>query len=177
MAEQWEQAFKGFGEKTYTIAQAIQNANEGDDLTETLKEIKEAHDELLKESKKLPTDVVDVDDESAQADLKNAANDVRFFLLPPLASFSLRYTNHNGYEQVVIASNKLISAAQEKADIFRPNKDLGKIVNKTVLTNSSVLDAAYPLTNPYAPEIQGQTKKCQSEAVRVMKLLGEAKEE
>lgn len=37
MAEQWEQAFKGFGEKTYTIAQAIQNANEGDDLTETLK--------------------------------------------------------------------------------------------------------------------------------------------
>lgn len=37
MAEQWEQAFKGFGEKTYTIAQAIQNANEGDDLSETLK--------------------------------------------------------------------------------------------------------------------------------------------
>ncbi|CAK1361120.1 hypothetical protein CB0940_03474 [Cercospora beticola] len=153
MAEQWEQAFKGFGEKTYTIAQALQNANEGDDLSETLKEIKEAHDELLKESKKLPTDVVDVDDESAQADLKNAANDV------------------------VIASNKLIAAAQEKADVFRPNKDLGKIVNKTVLTNSSVLDAAYPLTNPYAPEIQGQTKKCQSEAVRVMKLLGEPKEE
>ncbi|KAF2212968.1 hypothetical protein CERZMDRAFT_83906 [Cercospora zeae-maydis SCOH1-5] len=140
MAEQWEQTFKSLGEKTYTIAQAIQNANEGDDLSEAMKEIKEAHDELLKESKKLPTDVVDVDDESAQADLKNAATD-------------------------------------EKADIWRPNKDLGKIVNKTILTNSSVLDAAYPLTNPYAPEIQGQTKKCQTEAVKMMKLLGEPKEE
>ena len=37
MAEQWEQIFKGFGEKTYTIAQLIQNANEGDDLSEPLK--------------------------------------------------------------------------------------------------------------------------------------------
>ncbi|KAM3423323.1 hypothetical protein BST61_g762 [Cercospora zeina] len=153
MAEQWEQTFKGFGEKTYTIAQAIQNVNEGDDLSEALKEIKEAHDDLLKESKKLPTETVDVDDESAQADLKNAATDV------------------------VIASNKLLASAQEKADIWRSNKDLGKIVNKTILTNSSVLDAAYPLTNPYAPEIQGQAKKCQTEAVKIMKLLGEPKEE
>lgn len=32
MAEQWEQTFKTFGEKTYTITQLIQNANEGDDL-------------------------------------------------------------------------------------------------------------------------------------------------
>lgn len=36
MAEQWEQIFKGFGEKTYTISQLIQNANEGDDLSEPL---------------------------------------------------------------------------------------------------------------------------------------------
>lgn len=32
MAEQWEQTFKTFGEKTYTITQLIQNVNEGDDL-------------------------------------------------------------------------------------------------------------------------------------------------
>jgi hypothetical protein len=35
--EKWEEVFKGFGEKTYTIDQRIQNANEGDDLAEALK--------------------------------------------------------------------------------------------------------------------------------------------
>jgi hypothetical protein len=33
--QDWEQIFKGFGEKTYTIDQEIQKANEGDDLTES----------------------------------------------------------------------------------------------------------------------------------------------
>lgn len=35
--EQWEEVFKGFGEKTYTIDQKIQNAQEGDDLNEVMK--------------------------------------------------------------------------------------------------------------------------------------------
>lgn len=37
MAEQWEQTFKTFGEKTHSITQIIQNANEGDDLEEPFK--------------------------------------------------------------------------------------------------------------------------------------------
>jgi hypothetical protein len=37
MAEKWEQTFKVFGEKTHTITQLIQKANEGDDLSEPSK--------------------------------------------------------------------------------------------------------------------------------------------
>ncbi|KAI5359113.1 hypothetical protein Slin15195_G067430 [Septoria linicola] len=153
MAEQWEQIFKGFGEKTYTIAQLIQNANEGDDLSEPLKEIKETHDQIVKEAKELPSDIPDVYDEGAQLDLKNAAGDV------------------------VIASNKLLASANEKIDIWKSEKSLGKIINKVILTNNDVLDKPYPASNPYAPEIQGQAKKCQTEAVKVKKLIESTDEE
>jgi hypothetical protein len=76
--------------------------------------------------------------------------------------------------QIVIAGNKLIASATDKAAVWKDHKELGKIINKVILTNSSVLDKPYPLANPYAPEIQGQTKKLQSEAARVMKLIKDA---
>ncbi|EMF14985.1 uncharacterized protein SEPMUDRAFT_146987 [Sphaerulina musiva SO2202] len=153
MAEQWEQIFKGFGEKTYTISQLIQNANEGDDLSEPLQEIKQTHDALIKDAKELPSDIPDVYDEGAQADLKNAAGDV------------------------VIAGNKLIASANDKVEIWKSQKELGKIINKVILTNNDVLDKPYPATNPYAPEIQGQAKKLQTEAIKVMKLIQNAETE
>ncbi|CZT15269.1 uncharacterized protein RCC_01133 [Ramularia collo-cygni] len=150
MAEQWEQTFKTFGEKTYTITQLIQNANEGDDLEEPFKEIKQAHDDIVKEAKELPNDIPDVDDDGAQLELKNAAGDI------------------------VIAGNKLIAAITEKLDIWKEKKELGKIINKVILTNNDVLDKPYPPSNPYAPEIQGQAKKLQTEAVKVKKQIESA---
>ncbi|SMR48777.1 unnamed protein product [Zymoseptoria tritici ST99CH_1E4] len=145
--EQWEEVFKGFGEKTYTIDQKIQNAQEGDNLNEVIKEIKEAHDQIVKEAKELPNDIPSFDDEGAQIQLENAATDI------------------------VIAGNKLIASATEKADMFKEHKDLGKIINKVILTNNTVLDKPYPLANPYAPKITGQSKKLQADAAKVMNLI------
>ena len=84
----------------------------------------------------------------------------------------------NSYSsQVVIASNKLLASANEKIDIWKSEKSLGKIINKVILTNNDVLDKPYPASNPYAPEIQGQAKKCQTEAVKVKKLIESTDEE
>jgi len=147
MAEQWEQTFKTFGEKTYTITQLIQNANEGDDLDALFKEIKEAHDDIVKEAKEIPNDIPDVYDDGAQLELKNAAGDV------------------------VTAGNKLIAAITEKLDVWKEKKELGKIINKVILTNNDVLDKPFPASNPNAPEIQGQAKKLQTEAVKAKKAI------
>lgn len=46
-----------------------------------VQEIKQTHDALIKEAKELPSDIPDVYDEGAQADLKNAAGDVSLFRL------------------------------------------------------------------------------------------------
>jgi hypothetical protein len=48
------------------------------------------------------------------------------------------------------------------------------LINKVILANNDVLDKPYPATNPYAPEIQGQAKKLQTEAIKVMKLIQNA---
>jgi hypothetical protein len=74
----------------------------------------------------------------------------------------------------VIAGNKLIASATDKADLFKEQKELGKIINKVILTNNTVLDKPYPPANPYAPKIQGQAKKLQADAAKVMNLIKNA---
>lgn len=73
--------------------------------------------------------------------------------------------------QVVTAGNKLIAAITEKLDVWKEKKELGKIINKVILTNNDVLDKPFPASNPNAPEIQGQAKKLQTEAVKAKKAI------
>jgi hypothetical protein len=43
------------------------------------------------------------------------------------------------------------------------------MVNQVISANNEVLAKPYPASNPHAPEIQGQSKKLQTEALKLQK--------
>ncbi|EME41078.1 hypothetical protein DOTSEDRAFT_74569 [Dothistroma septosporum NZE10] len=145
MADKWEEVFRNLAENTHSITQILDETNEGDELDEKYKEIEAARDAVLKAAKEAPSDIPDFYDDSAQLDLSNAAN------IP------------------VTACDKLVTALNEKTDIWKEKKDLGKIVKEVVHTNSEVLAKPYPAANPNAPKIMGQTKKAEAESNRLAK--------
>ncbi|KXT00226.1 hypothetical protein AC579_8542 [Pseudocercospora musae] len=145
MAEKWEELFKTVAEATHSITQLIEAANEGDDLHGPYKEIEGKRDEVVKAAEGAPSDIPDFDDEGAQLELKNAA------------------------DTPVVAGNKLLTALEEKRDVWMSKKDLGKIVKEVIHTNNAVLEKPYPAANPYSPEITGKTKKLEAESNRLAK--------
>lgn len=62
----------------------------------------------------------------------------------------------------------------EKLEAWKGEKELGRLVQEVITTNNEVLSKPYPPTSPYAPEIQGQAKKLQTEAIKLQKQLESA---
>ncbi|CAK4034006.1 Hypothetical predicted protein [Lecanosticta acicola] len=147
MAEQWEAIFRTLGEGTHAITEIIMNANEGDDLEPGYKEIEEKRDQVLKAAEGAPSDsdIPDFYDDTAQLELSNAAD------IP------------------ITACDKLLTALEEKQDIWKSKKDLGKIVKEVVHADNDVLHRPYPPANPNAPKITGRTKKTEADSNRLAK--------
>ncbi|KAF2168269.1 hypothetical protein M409DRAFT_53554 [Zasmidium cellare ATCC 36951] len=145
MADQWEAVFRQLAEGTHAITEIILNTIEGDDLEAGYKEIEQKRDEVLKAAEGAPSDIPDFYDDGAQLELSNAAN------------------------ILVTASDKLLTALEEKQDVWKSKKDLGKIVKEVVHTNNDVLQKPYPAANPNAPKITGQTKKTEADSNRLAK--------
>ncbi|KAK4618135.1 hypothetical protein CLAFUW4_12360 [Fulvia fulva] len=145
MADKWEELFRTLAENTHSITQILDETNEGDELDEKYKEIEAARDAVVKAAKEAPSDIPDFYDDGAQLELSNAAN------IP------------------VTACDKLVTALNEKTDIWKEKQDLGKIVKEVVHTNSEALNKPYPAANPNAPKITGQMKKAEAESNRLAK--------